>query len=46
MPKRIVVKPKAKLSARRRRFTDANAMRVIRQVTRENKEALKLLARM
>ena len=46
MPKRLVKRPKAKRSMKRIEFTDASAMRVIKQVTRENEEALKILAEM
>ncbi len=46
MPKRIVKKPKTVRTVKRKEFTDAEAVRVMKKVTRENKEALKLLAQM
>ena len=46
MPKRIAKKTKTVRITKRKEFTDADAVRVMKRVTRENKEALKLLAQM
>lgn len=46
MPKHLVKRPKAKRSVKRKGLTDISAMRIIKRVTRENEEALRLLAKM